>query len=327
MSPAEDRRAVVVVGSVHMDLIAHADRLPDPGESVSGGRFTMAAGGKAGNQAAQLARLGVPTFVVTRLGADDFGRALLRTLADAGIDTRYVAIDPMQATGASTVFAADGDYSSIIAPGAAAALDDADIHAVEPLLPSVAAVVLQLELPVDRALVAADLAHLRGARVVLNASPAPATLDEAIQRLLERTDVLVVNRVEAARLLRRPVRTDRTEWVALALRGAFGIERVVVTLGGEGAVAVGPDGVWRQPSFPADVVDAVGAGDAFLGVLVAGLVTDAPTDVALRAAAAAGAIVVGRLGGLAALPTRAEIDDYLAARPDTSVTDRRDFDA
>ena len=109
---------VVVLGSVHMDLIASAARMPGRGESVGEGVFAMSAGGKAGNQACQFVLAGAYAHVITRLGKDAFGETLLDDLTRRGVDTVLVAQDPTTPTGASTVFAVEGDYSSIIAPGA-----------------------------------------------------------------------------------------------------------------------------------------------------------------------------------------------------------------
>src|SRR5947208_1705145 len=147
MPVGEDRRPkVVVLGSVHMDLIAIASRLPAPGESVLG-TFTMAPGGKGGNQACQFALAGAQTTIVTKLGRDAFGTQLIEALAAKGVNTRLVAVDPVAATGASTVFAGGGDYTSIIAPGAAASLSEADIDRALLDIASADALVLQLELP------------------------------------------------------------------------------------------------------------------------------------------------------------------------------------
>ena len=130
---ATERRAVTVIGSVHMDLIAVADRLPARGESLTGHRFAMHPGGKAGNQAAQVALNDVPTFIVSRLGDDLFGHDLLAWLAAKGVDTCHVMIDSTEATGASPLLVGgDGEYASIIVPGASALLTESDVDAGRP---------------------------------------------------------------------------------------------------------------------------------------------------------------------------------------------------
>jgi len=101
----------VVLGSVHMDLIATAQRLPGRGESVVGQGFTTSPGGKAGNQACQLVKCGTDASILTRLGNDSFGRQLLEHLGSHGVDPSLISVDEKEPTGASTVFVAEGDYS------------------------------------------------------------------------------------------------------------------------------------------------------------------------------------------------------------------------
>ena len=304
---------VVVLGSVHMDLIATADRLPGRGESVGGGVFTMAPGGKGGNQACQFVLAGARAHMVTRLGADAFGRTLLEGLQAKGVGTALVALDPDHPTGASTVLAAEGDYSSIIAPGAAAFLSSEDVEKARPIIERADALVLQLELPVKVTAMAAEIAAAAGKRVILNASPAPDSADAIPGALWRATSVLVVNRVEAGRLLGQPVDSGPVEADIADLAQTLGIGTVVVTLGGDGVTAMQGSTAVHQPAFPAEVVDAVGAGDAFLGVFATALIEGLSLAEALRRGAAAGALAVSRRGVYAALPTRSEVDRLLAS--------------
>lgn len=305
---------VVVLGSVHMDLIATAARLPAHGESVTGGTFAMAPGGKGGNQACQFARAGAQAAMVTRLGDDLFGRQLLEALGRRGVDTSHVAIDPDNPTGASTVLAGEGDYASIIAPGAAALLSPADVDRARPAIEAADALVLQLELPVAISAYAAAIASAKGRSVILNASPAPDTVGAVPDALWRATSVLVVNRVEAGRLLGGAVAPEDVEAALAALARRFGAETVVMTLGKDGSLARRGDDVAAQAAFPANVVDAVGAGDAFLGTFATALIDGAPLAVALRRGAAAGAIAVSRRGVYDALPDSDEVDRFLAGR-------------
>lgn len=313
---ATERAAVTVVGSVHMDLIAVADRLPVRGESLTGHRFAMHPGGKAGNQAAQVALQGVPAFVVARLGEDHFGGILRNRLAEMGVDTSFLAADPAVATGASPLLVgSDGEYASIIVPGAAARLSEHDVDAARPAIAQSAAVMLQLEIPVAATLYAAQTARELGADVVLNASPAPSRPNDLPAALLEAVDLLAVNGLEAERLGGFPVASLATaKDAASRLRERFGIATVVVTVGDLGAVAVTPSESAEAAAWGVDVVETVGAGDAFVGTLVAERVRGAPLGEALRRATAAGAIAVTRPGAFDALPTRAELLAFLGKR-------------
>ncbi len=310
--PDGRRPRVVVLGSVHMDLIATAARLPGRGESVSGGTFAMAPGGKAGNQACQCALAGADTSIVTRLGDDAFGHELQAALAGRGVDTSLIAIDPEAPTGASTVLAAEGDYQSIIAPGAAGQLSAADIERARPAIEAADALILQLEIAPEISARAAAIAAKAGRMVVLNASPAPEGWDAIPEPLRAATTMLVVNRVEAGRLTGATASVDTPESLAADVARYTGVAIVLVTLGAEGVIGYADGETVRQPPFSAEVVDTVGAGDAFLGTSVVAMLEGLPSAETVRRGAAAGAIAVSRRGVYDALPGRAVVDAFLA---------------
>lgn len=294
-----------------MDLIATAARLPGRGESVSGGSFSMAPGGKAGNQACQCALAGAEATILTRLGDDNFGRSLRSALAARGVDVSAIVTDREAATGASTVLAGEGDYQSIIAPGAAGRLTKADIDRARPLIEAADALLVQLEIDPAISAHAAAIAAGAGKAVVLNASPAPDGWDTLPEALRRATRILVVNAVEAGRLAGNRLLAPGRAAEALAAR--TGVGTVIVTLGAGGSEAASAGAMIRQAAFPAAVVDTVGAGDAFLGTVVVALLEGRPIAEALRRGAAAGAIAVSRRGVYDALPGREDVDLYLTA--------------
>jgi len=306
------RSGVIVVGSVHTDLIASADAMPMPGSSVLGTRFTLAPGGKAGNQAAQLARLGVPTVLVSRIGSDPLGDVIATQLAATGIELAYLARSTHDPTGASTIFAVSGEYSSIIVPGAAAGLTDADLEVADPAFHASRFTLAQLELGPDLAHAALSRARASGSTTVLNASPIHDTDPDVLRQVLDVVDVLVVNRHEAAVLLHAPV-ADRAEADGAAVRliEQYLLKAVVITCGSEGAVLARGDVAVEHPAWPIDVVDTVGAGDAFLGALVAAWCGGSDDRAALRFATAAGALAASGSGAFAALPNRREVNAFL----------------
>ena len=307
----DSRPRTIVLGSVHMDLIATAERLPAPGESVTGGVFAMAPGGKAGNHACQLALAGAETAIVTRLGDDGFGQQLMAALKGRGVDIAHVGIDKEAATGASTVLAAAGDYASIIAPGAAGRLSLEDVARARPAIEAADALVVQLEIAAEISAAAAAIASGAGRHVILNASPAPGPWQSLPEPLREAATHLVVNRVEAGRLLGCDLSAVAADEAAAELAAASGVGTVIVTHGAEGSVAFAEGALFRQPGFSAEVADAVGAGDAFLGAAIVALLEGLSPDEALRRGAAAGAIAVARTGVYEALPSRREIDAFL----------------
>jgi ribokinase len=320
---AEAAMGVSVVGSVHMDVVATADRLPATGESVVGHRVALSPGGKAGNQAAQAALNGARTFLVGRVGRDVFGDQLRTALARTGVDTTYVTVDAQEATGISPVFTgADGEYASIIVPGAGQRLQPQDIEAAQDAFAQSAVLLIQGEIPIQISAHAARLARSLDCRVLFNASPAPAAAATIPDALWSVVDVLLVNGAEAERLSGRsvadvPAATAASE----ALRRRFGMPIVIVTLGGRGAVALDEGGIRHLPPWSVPVVETIGAGDAFAGVLASELARGRQLDEALPLANAAGALAVTRPGAHDALPTGAQIRAFLTERQRTESDD------
>ena len=307
---------VTVVGSVHMDLVATADRLPRRGETLLGRRFAMHPGGKAGNQATQVARHGVPVFMLGRVGNDVFGEALRAALARAGVDVTHVGVDDEVPSGASPVLTDEGgDHASVIVPGASRRLSRADIDAAGPALARSAVLMAQLEIPLETSGYAATVARSHGARVVLNAAPVPdevGPLEAAFGGLIE---VLVVNAGEAAALSGVPIEgIEPARRAAEEMRKRFGAAVTVVTLGAGGALLLDEDGFAHESGWEVPVVDTVGAGDAFVGTLASELTRGVAPRAALPVANAAGALAVGKQGAYDALPTGAEVRRFLAGR-------------
>jgi ribokinase len=296
-----------------MDVVATADRLPGKGESVIGHRVALSPGGKAGNQAAQAARNGARTFLVGRVGQDVFGDRLRAALASSGVDTTYLTVDRREPTGISPVFTgADGEYASIIVPGAGQHLNVADVAAARAAFARSAVLLLQCEIPIAISLHAARLARSLGCRVMLNASPAPDGGAAIPDELWSVVDVLLVNGAEAERLSGMAVAdVPGAVKASEALRRRYDLPTMIVTLGGRGAVAGDERGARHLPSWPVPVVETIGAGDAFAGVLASELARGRDLDEALPLANAAGALAVTRPGAHDALPTSAQIRAFL----------------
>jgi ribokinase len=309
------RTEVTVVGSVHMDLIATAAEPPSLGVSVIGTSFTQSPGGKAGNQAAQLARLGVATNLVARVGNDPFGEQIAADLARAGVERACLTRSAEIATGASVVFGIGAEYASIIVPGAAATLSPSHLNSATTAFARSRFVVAQLELGSELALEALLRAQESGAETVLNASPLPADAGKSLAQLFGVTDVLIVNRHEAGKLAGSPIpnRTD-AEDVAYHLANLLGIATVVVTCGSDGAVLVRNGRSTVADAFPVAVVDSVGAGDAFLGGLIAQWVAGRDDPTALRYASATGALAASGAGAFRALPDLRAVESFLTER-------------
>ena len=257
-----DGPALVVAGSLNLDLVAVASRLPRPGETVADGRFSRQAGGKGANQAAAAARLGGRVLMAGCVGGDSEGEFLVRELAGAGVDVSGVQRADAPTGTALILVDAGGENSIVVCPGANALLDPDEV----PLGDS--ALLIQLETPLSS--VERLVGRARGL-VVVNAAPARPLPDP----LVGRVDLFVVN---------------ETEYAAMPeLRRA---RRVAVTLGADGA-ALYERGtrLLQVPGVRTRVVNTVGAGDAFAAALTLALLEGdderAAVEVACRVGAAA----------------------------------------
>jgi ribokinase len=307
-SQHEAAAQVVVLGSLNVDLVVRAPRLPRAGETLSGKSFATHEGGKGGNQAVAAARLGAQVAMIGRVGNDAHGERLLAALRADGIDCAAVQRDARQATGVAAITVAqDGENSIVVVSGANQGLLPAHIDASAALLEGARLLVAQLETPLVTVAHALALARRAGVVTLLNAAPATSLPAEVLQSL----DWLIVNQDEAQALSGLPVHdVPSATSVAEALRG-MGPRQVVVTLGAAGLVHANLGGARHAAALPAEAVDSTGAGDTFVGGLAACLAQGATTDDALRWAQAAAAIGVTRHGAQPSMPTREEVQARL----------------
>ena len=266
---------LTVVGSINLDLVVRAERLPRPGETVSGARFSRIPGGKGANQAVAAARLGAEVALVGCVGGDAVADEALVELRDAGVEERWFVREAPTGIALITVDAS-GETTIVVAPGANAELRPEDLT-----LDSADAVLCQQEIPLETVSRASELAQ----RFFLNAAPARDGAPPA--------ELTIVNRLEREALGERP-----------------GL--VCLTLGAEGAVLL-EDGreVARAEPPAVEAVDGTAAGDAFTACLVVSLLEERVREEALRRACAAGALAASRFGAQTSLPTAEEVDCLL----------------
>lgn len=295
---------ILVVGSANMDLVAFADRLPAPGETLLGGAFQSFAGGKGGNQAVAAARAGGRVAFLGRIGNDLFGARLRAGLEENGVDTRLLGtVDG--ASGVAIIMSGGGNNMIVVAPGAndAVTADAIDKNAFT----GIRFVLAQLETPLDGVIAAARLARAQGATFILDPAPARALPGE----LLSVVDWLTPNESEACGLLGLKSLGDP---VAMARQlKALGPRGVVLKLGGQGVVVLGEDDVPLMiPARKVVVADTTAAGDAFNGAFAVGLSEGKTAQDAARFAVTAAGISVTRQGAQPAMARRAEIDAVMA---------------
>jgi ribokinase len=299
---------VVVVGSSNTDMIIQLDRLPRAGETVLGGRFSTAAGGKGANQAVAAARAGGEVTFVARVGDDVFGRMAVEGFRADGIDVRHVLEDPDAPSGVALIFVDQkGENSIAVASGANARLSPADVLSATDAIGTADVLVTQLETPLETVRAAVELAASHGVRVILNPAPAQ-TLDE---KLLRHVSVLTPNENEAAFLTGAEVASVSDAEAAARRLAASGVARVIVTLGWRGAFVFGAGRGELVAGYPVEAVDTTAAGDVFNGALAVALAEGRDVIGAVRFANAAAALSVTKLGAQPSAPARSEIEALL----------------
>lgn len=296
------RRHIVVFGSLNMDFVARAPRMPLPGETVLGDGFQMFPGGKGANQANAAARLAKSPGVVKlvgRVGYDAFADHLRASLAASGVDTSHVHATRAAPTGAAMIWIDPaGQNSILVMPGANAQVDAASVEALRPLFRTAYCVLFQLETPLPAVRRAMEIAREEGAVTILDPAPSQPLPPE----VLALADWLTPNETEAAALAGGETDPGETEQRLLAK----GARRVVLKLGAEGCYSGGQ----HIPAFPVSVVDTTAAGDTFNGAIAVALTEGRTTADTLRFANAAAALSATKLGAQASAPTRAEVDAY-----------------
>ncbi len=300
--------AICVVGSSNIDLIARIPRLPRLGETLVGRSFHLGYGGKGANQAVMAARLGARVTMVTKVGRDVFGEGVVRNFRAEGIETAHVLVDDERFSGVAPILVDDSAQNVIVViPGANQGLGPQDVQHASPALRAAAAVVCQLEVPLETTLEAFRIAKAAGVRTILNPAPAAPLPDD----LLALTDVCIPNEPESEQLTGRPVTTPVEAEEAARLLAARGPQAVIITLGAGGALVADRSGAAHIPAVAVDAVDPTGAGDAFIGSLAVFLACGRSLhDAALRANAIA-ALSVTRIGTQESFPRGREAEAFL----------------
>jgi ribokinase len=292
--------AVVVAGSINMDLVVTAERHPKVGETVPGGDLHFLPGGKGANQALAAARLGARARLVGKLGRDAFGDRLHAFFVEGGLDLSFTTRTSEAGTGTALIVVAGADNSIVVVPGANGLLAPADVEGVPIARGDV--LVSQFEIPEATILAFFARGKRSGAKTVLNPAPARRCAPE----LRALADVLVVNETELAFFLESDIAKRD---VISAARGLppRPEQIVVVTLGAGGAVAVDGEREVIAPGRTVPVVDTTGAGDCFVGALAARLAAGDDLERALHYANAAASLSVQRLGAASSMPTSDEV--------------------
>jgi ribokinase len=299
---------ILVIGSANVDYTVQVERLPQVGETVSGGEFALSYGGKGANQALAAHLAGAPVFFIAKLGPDANGELLYQRLIAAGLRAQGLLREAEVASGVALIMV-DSQGRNLIAtaPGSNRCLTAADIQGLAADAFVGGVLLTQLETPLDTVEHGLRQARAAGMTTILNPAPAQPLPAE----VLALADIVTPNETEAASLSGVPV-TD----LASARRAgegllALGCRLVIITLGAQGALLVRPGEVRHFASFAVTPIDTTAAGDAFNGALASALLEGRALEEAIVRANAAGALCVTRRGAQEALPTRQEIEALL----------------
>ena len=302
---------IVVIGSSNTDMIIRVPRIPRPGETILGGKFFSAAGGKGANQAVAAARAGGEVTFIASIGRDSMGDQALQGFQQDGIDTSCVYRDEAEPSGAALIFVdEEGENSIGVAGGANMSLSPEKIRACGRVIESADILVMQLETPLPAIQAAADLAHAKQVPIILNPAPARPLPDE----LLGKITILTPNESEAELLTGVAVTGFESARKAAGVLRERGVENVVITMGARGAFFASRDMEAMIPGFRVSAVDTTAAGDVFNGTLSVALAEGQPLEAAVGFANAAAALSVTRLGAQPSVPRRAEIEKMLRGR-------------
>ncbi len=305
-----EKKPVVVVGSINIDLVANTERIPVAGETVGGSEFQVHPGGKGANQAVAVARLGYPVRMIGRLGDDAFGSQLRSHLESTGVDASGIGTSHGASGVAIIVVSSAGENIIVVTPGTNALVTPQDLEDNIAILRSAGIVLAQLEIPMETVESLARICTREGVPLVLD--PAPAA--ELPAGLLKQVAWLTPNETEAAFYIRQAAGSHRGDAPAAIAKGLMdaGAGGVVLKLGSRGAfVATGSSPGELVHSFPVKAIDTTAAGDCFNGAFATGLMMGKSPVESARFAAAAAAISVTRAGAQPSMPTLDEVESLM----------------
>ena len=299
---------ILVVGSLNADLVVRTSRFPQPGETISGDDLQVIPGGKGANQAVAAARLGSNVSMFGRVGKDNFGDFLLDNLRSNNVDSRLIQQDDASTGTAIIVVDANGQNSIVLSAGANGKVSSSDVEHAS--FPDFNLLLLQLEIPTPTVLSAARRAKENNVSVILNPAPAKELPDE----LVSLVNFIIPNETELSLLTNQTVNDISSIEKAARTLLERGAPKVIVTLGGNGALMVTKEFAQHVPPFKVDVVDTTAAGDAFIGGFATALLQNKMLEDAVRYGCACGALATTKFGAQPSLPTKEEVERFMSLR-------------
>ncbi len=301
-----EKNRILVIGSSNTDMTVRSATLPKPGETVLGGDFRMGPGGKGANQAVAARLLGGEVTFVCKLGRDMFGEGASKHYESCGLDTSKILWSDKPSGVALITVDSKAENSIVVASGANADMTVSDVDSVADIIKSSGILLLQLEIPMDAVVHAAEIAYNAGVQVVLN--PAPAAVLPA--ELLKCVSILIPNETEASAISGIDINNFETAAAAAERLKGMGVREVIITMGSRGSVVCDGDCTF-VPAVKVNAVDTTAAGDTFCGGVCVALSEGKDLLEAVKFATAASSIAVQRPGAQDSIPNRCEVDKLL----------------
>jgi ribokinase len=302
---------ITVIGSLNMDLVTYATRLPKVGETVIGKDFKQMPGGKGANQADTIAKLKVPVKMLGGVGDDTIGKTLLASLQHDGVDISQIVLFRDVPTGTATINVDyDGNNTIIVAPGANYQFLPQHVQKIQEVIAVSNIIVTQLEIPLETVKYSLKLAKKLGKTTILNPAPALELDDE----LLSCVDLLIPNETELERLGGAPIRNEGEIIAAAQALIKRGVREVIVTVGAKGCVYVNAKRSQSFEAYQVETVDTTAAGDSFIGATAVALSEGKTIEAAISFAMAVAALTVTKKGAQNSLPYRSEVDKLIDSK-------------
>lgn len=300
---------VLVFGSFVVDLMSRAPHLPVPGETVKGSMFKLGPGGKGFNQGVAAHKSGADMTMVTKIGRDSFGQVALDLMKELNMNTDGIFYSDRE-TGCALIMVDENTSQNaiLVVSGACGTVSPADVESIDAMLENASILLTQLEINMEATEAVIARAHKRGVMTILNTAPVQPVSDETYRCV----DLITPNEVEAETLTGIHVETEDDACRAAKFFFDKGVKQVIITLGSRGVFVATGSEHRIIPAFRVNAVDTTGAGDAFNGGLATALAEGQDLFSACRFANAVAALSVTKIGTALSMPTREEVDAFLA---------------
>ena len=303
-------KKILVIGSLNIDFVINVDKMPLPGETITGRDFSLVCGGKGANQAYAAAKLGGNVSMIGAVGNDEYGKMLINNLESVGVDTTGIKVLDCDTGRAFITVDSTGENSIVVVKGANGLVSKELIDEKIDLIDAADIIVMQLEIPLDVVRYVAGIARKKDKVVILDPAPAVDLDDD----LLRNIDIIKPNETELERLCGFEINNDEDVVSGALTLIDKGVEKVIVTLGDKGSMYVDYNIDKKYDAFNVEVIDTTGAGDAFTGALAKSLVDNRDISDAIKYAHFVSSIVVGKKGAQTSIPSEKEVYDVLSNR-------------